>query len=85
MPITHELKTWPQYFERVNVGDKTFEVRRNDRNFQVGDFLCLREWDPTTEKYTGKVFHAVVTYIISGEQFGIMPGFVVMAIKDDNP
>lgn len=43
---THVLKTLPQYYERLADGTKTFEVRRDDRGFQTGDVLDLREHDP---------------------------------------
>lgn len=42
----HELKIWPQYYSRVADGSKTFEIRDNDRGFQTGDKVILREWDP---------------------------------------
>jgi len=38
----HFLKTWAEYFEAVKSGNKTFEVRVNDRDFKVGDILVLR-------------------------------------------
>lgn len=44
--VHHELKIWPQYFGRVKDGSKTFEVRENDRGFQPGDTVTLKEWDP---------------------------------------
>jgi DnaJ-class molecular chaperone len=43
---THELKTWPEFFEPLSNGNKTFELRYNDRAYSVGDELCLREFDP---------------------------------------
>lgn len=43
---THELKTWPQYYHEPSEKSKHFEVRKNDRNFQVDDILHLCEWDP---------------------------------------
>lgn len=47
--MKHELKIWPQYYCRVADGSKTFEVRKNDRGFQPGDSVVLREWDPKKE------------------------------------
>lgn len=43
---THELKCWPQYFRYVAEGLKNFEIRKNDREFKVGDRLTLREFTP---------------------------------------
>lgn len=47
MKAVHELKIWPQYYAQVASGQKTFEYRENDRNFQKGDKVILKEWDPT--------------------------------------
>lgn len=44
--MIHELKIWPQYYCRVADGSKTFELRKNDRGFQPGDIVVLREWEP---------------------------------------
>lgn len=44
--MKHTLKIWPQYYSRVADGSKTFEVRNNDRGFQPGDEVVLREWNP---------------------------------------
>lgn len=43
---THQLKVIPPYFDEVASGRKTFEVRKNDRAYQRGDILELREWHP---------------------------------------
>ena len=40
---THELKTWPEYFEAVKDGTKNFELRKDDRGFKAGDHLVLAE------------------------------------------
>lgn len=45
-PQTHDLKCWPEFFRPLCQGIKTFEVRLNDRNYQVGDTLQLWEWKP---------------------------------------
>lgn len=44
--MKHELKIWPKYYCRVRSGEKTFEVRDNDRDFQRGDIVVLNEYDP---------------------------------------
>lgn len=46
---THSLKTWPQYFQAVLEGRKTYEVRVNDREFSFGDEVILQEWDPNRD------------------------------------
>lgn len=47
--MKHELKIWPQYYARVADGSKTFEIRENDRGFQPGDTVILKEFDPKPE------------------------------------
>jgi len=66
-PITvHDLKIWPQYFEAVRDGRKTFELRKWDRDYKEGDRLILREYDPIMEDFTGEKVRAVITYILTG-------------------
>lgn len=77
---THDLKVWPQFFDAVADGVKTFEVRRNDRGFERDDVLVLREWDPATKEYTGQERRALVTYIADLGPIGC-PGFVAMQIR----
>lgn len=79
-PRTHDLKIWPIYFDAVAFGDKRFEVRKDDRDFRVGDELRLREWDPQTESYTGRECLAVIDYLLTGGALGIETGYVVMSI-----
>ncbi len=49
----HELKTWPRFFQASKIGLKNFEYRLNDRDFNVGDELVLKEWNPVAQEYTG--------------------------------
>lgn len=76
----HELKTWKEYFHEVLVGRKTFEVRKNDRDFKKGDTLILKEWDNEKQEYTGRQTARGVSYVLHGGQFGIEDGYVVMSI-----
>lgn len=43
---THELKVWPDSFQAAWDEKKPYEVRKDDRNFSVGDQLHLREFAP---------------------------------------
>lgn len=60
----HELKTWPEYFQALLDGAKTFELRKNDRGFQVGDILQLEEFRPGVGEYTGRQLRKRVTYVM---------------------
>lgn len=86
--MQHELKIHPQYYCRVADGSKTFEVRDNDRGFQMGDTVKLREWDPEpvnpTDKdraprgYTGSKeleFKIGYIYVLKSDQviFSLLP------------
>lgn len=82
---THVLKTWTGYWQAIFSGEKTFEVRENDRGYQVGDVLQLVEYDPMTKK-TGGVIFKEVSYMLSDTSFpGLKPGYVVMGLKDCEP
>ena len=80
----HTLKVWPNYFYALERGDKTFEVRRDDRGFQKGDILNLVEYDPKqlTERtrLTGNAMEMLISYVLTGGQFGIEPGYVVLGL-----
>lgn len=77
----HCLKTWPDYYKFVRSGQKKFEVRKYDRNFNVGDILELQEWSPETRQYTGNFTRVQVVYFLTGGQFGIETGYCVMGIE----
>lgn len=79
----HRLKTWPDYFRPVMRGEKTFEIRKNDRGFAVGDVLLLEEYEQFSDgrgQYTGQRAAVDVTYIVADSSWNL-PGFVVMSIQ----
>jgi hypothetical protein len=82
--MIHDLKTWPVYFAAIDDGSKPFEVRMNDRNFQVGDTLRLREYSLGSKVYTGREISRIVTYVLPAERFpGIAPGYCVLGLKSE--
>ncbi|UIB81241.1 protein of unknown function DUF3850 [Flyfo myovirus Tbat2_7] len=55
----HELKLDIKYFKDVLNLKKTFEIRKNDRDFKVGDVLALSAYDNFYRRYSknGNVTH----------------------------
>lgn len=80
MSQKHNLKIRPEYFNSIEKGDKTFEVRYNDRNYHLHDILVLQEHDG--EKYTGREITVEVTYLLDNPGY-CKEGYVIMAIKNN--
>lgn len=88
--MTHELKILPEYYEAVATYKKNFEIRKNDRNFHVGDKLILKEWRPNDDQfvdacYTGREVERWVSYILCDWQAGLKDGYCIMALKRSAP
>jgi hypothetical protein len=91
----HDLKSWPEYFKDVVRGLKTVELRQNDRGYQEGDLLCLREWQPAPPissgvspawggRYTGRLVLVKVTHILVGSgpiETALPEGWIAMSIS----
>jgi hypothetical protein len=81
----HELKVWPQFFDALLSGEKTFEARRNDRDFRVGDSLLLREWSELNG-YSGRELTRQISYVLVGQGlFGVEQGYAVLALAAPEP
>ncbi len=98
--MIHYLKTDPIPFDDVAAGRKTFEIRHNDRDFQVGDILVLKRTEHTgvemqngsplvytgaTPKRPGIAAYRKVTHILGGGSYAIATGCVVMSIEPHLP
>ena len=77
---THELKILPKYFGDVADGAKNFEIRRNDRDFEVGDILILKEY--WRGAYTGREVTREIEYIYQGDgSYGLSPEFSILGMR----
>jgi hypothetical protein len=85
----HELKCWPRYFKAIEAGEKTFEVRKLDRDYEVGDLLELREFykpsgmmhDSAQAGYSGNKITVRITYIMRGDDKNpIERGYAILGI-----
>lgn len=72
------VKIWPEYFQAQKQGIKNFEIRRNDRDYQVGQIIVLKEFDPQKNEFTGRKIYCLITYITNYEQ---KEGYVVLGTK----
>jgi len=77
---SHDLKVWPQFYGPIERGEKPFELRRDDRFYEVGDRLTLREFEPdlmvepdVAGCFTGAECVRWVSYVLRA---GDVPNFV---------
>lgn len=76
----HDLKILPCYFREVNENRKGFELRKDDRDYKVGDSVRLREFEDG--KYTGNACIRVITYVLRDcSEYGLQDGVVLLSIK----
>ena len=83
-----EKKIHPGFFEKIVSGEKNFELRLADWECRPGDILVLKEWDPTTKTFTGRVVEKEVTYVSKTKDISFWPkediekyGFQIISIK----
>ncbi len=79
---THELKLHKQFMLDVWDGKKQFEIRKNDRDYQLGDRIRFRvvddEGKPMNSLLDNKLYE--ITHVLSG--WGLEPGYVALGIRE---
>jgi hypothetical protein len=82
------LKTDQHAFQASWDGTKPWEIRKNDRDYQVGDCLVLEETRYSGKRmkkggwplvYTGRRLLVEVEFILSGPIYGLQGGWVIMS------
>ena len=74
---THELKCQTKYYQLTEKGTKNFEIRKNDRNFKVGDYVKLKE--VVGEIETGRELEPMqIKYILQGGVYGLDSDYVIL-------
>ena len=74
----HELKIKEDYFYAIVRGEKTFELRRNDRDYQVGDLIHFIKTDGL--EYCSYVFK--ITYVLKDvPEYGLDKDYCILGIK----
>lgn len=77
--MVHNLKILPMYFEEVRLGNKTFELRKNDRPYNIGDTLILKEFDDNG--YTKREVTREITYILRGGNYGLDKDYCILGMR----
>lgn len=80
-PFIHELKTNIEYFKQTFFGHKDWEIRRNDRDFKLGDVLILKEWNEDKKEFTGREIGRTISFIFNGGKYGLEDDYVIMSIQ----
>lgn len=87
MSKKHELKILRPFADAISRGEKTFEVRKNDRNFEAGDIveftaLSTETLNPEAHPINGRQYK--VGYVLRFEDFpaGLQEGFAVFTITE---
>lgn len=83
-PRVHQLKVECEFYASLSLHLKNFEVRKNDRNFQVNDILILREWSAAIEAYTGLYLCAQISYILDDPRY-CKESYVILGLKFIEP
>jgi hypothetical protein len=73
----HYLKTEPKSFKEVYFLRKKFELRKNDRDFKVGDMITLLEYRDGS--LTGKFIADLrIKYILKGGKYGLDKDYCII-------
>jgi hypothetical protein len=83
----HEIKSWLHFYAAIKAGKKLHDLRKDDRNYQVGDIVVLQEYDNVHGFYTGEEIEAEITYITNRSvpcAFSsaiLPPGYCILSLK----
>ncbi len=80
--MTHALKTWIEFYELQQEEVKLFELRRDDRPYNVNDRFLSQEYNRLTHTYTGRETLYVITYVLRDSALlGLQPGYCILQLK----
>lgn len=78
----HTIKINKIFCDDIIDKKKTFEVRFNDRNYQVGDIIHFLPVDENKRECYHRIVNRVykITYVLTG--WGLQTGYVVLSIQE---
>jgi hypothetical protein len=63
----HEVKSWAHFFDAIVRGVKLHDLRKDDRDYKVGDILKLMRYDIVKGEFTGETCEVFISYITSNK------------------
>lgn len=67
--MIHAVKIEPRFYRMVINGLKPYEVRFNDRDYRVGDYLALNEWDAEKRNTPTKQLYSRLSPFLTAKTF----------------
>ena len=85
----HYLKTDPYAWDLVASGQKTYELRLNDRGFSAGATLILDRTEYTSMEmragapliYSTRGVECTVSHVLNGPVYGLQSGWCILSIQ----
>ena len=89
----HKLKIKEEYYKAIVDGNKTFELRKNDRDYQVGDLIQFTDdlfnQEKIADKFMAEKYYPQpsetlfkITYILEGvPEYGLDTEYCILGIK----
>jgi ParB family transcriptional regulator, chromosome partitioning protein len=83
VPVVHSVRCLSVFFHAAARGEKTFEIRKNDRGYQKGDVLELRETDPIGPMHeeTGRTIRFRIGYVLNHPMLD--PRYVILSLQEE--
>lgn len=85
--VVHRLKIESRFFDALWDGSKTAEIRKNDRNFKVGDLLYFTQQVDICVSYglsSSRSMATQITHIVEGKEYGIRKGYAMLSLARRN-
>lgn len=80
MMQVHQVKCWMRYFPAIADGIKNFDLRKDDRGYNVGDEIVFEEYQLSTKEYTGRVVRRRIKYILRDFE-GLFPDYCILGLE----
>ncbi len=79
--MQHKLKIKAKYLLPIILGNKTFELRKDDRNYQVGDYITFEVIDSNNPIYLKNNYYQITYILRNTPEYGLVKDYCILAIS----